>query len=35
MTGEYTALVLLVAAAVLAIDGAGALLEARVKRWAG
>jgi ABC-type nitrate/sulfonate/bicarbonate transport system permease component len=35
MTGEYAALVLIVAAAVLALDGAGALLEARVKRWAG
>ena len=35
MTEEYAVLVMLVAAAVLAIDGAGALLEARVKRWAG
>jgi len=26
---------MLVAATVLAIDGAGALVEARVKRWAG
>jgi ABC-type nitrate/sulfonate/bicarbonate transport system permease component len=34
MTGEYAVLVVLIAAAVLAIDGAGALLEARVKRWA-
>jgi ABC-type nitrate/sulfonate/bicarbonate transport system permease component len=34
MTGEYAVLVVLVAAAVLAIDGMGALLEARVKRWA-
>ena len=33
MTGEYAALVVLVAAAVLAVDGAGALLEARVRRW--
>jgi ABC-type nitrate/sulfonate/bicarbonate transport system permease component len=35
MTHEYAVLVLIVAAAVLAIDGAGALLEARVRRWAG
>ncbi len=35
MTGEYAVLVVLAAAAVLAIDGAGALLEARVRRWAG
>src|SRR6266511_3489123 len=35
MTQEYAALVLIIAAAVLAIDGAGALLEARVRRWAG
>lgn len=35
MTPEYALLVVLVAAAVLALDGAGALLEARVKRWAG
>jgi len=34
MTGEYAVLVVLVAAAVLAIDAAGALVEARVKRWA-
>ncbi|HEV8441648.1 MAG TPA: ABC transporter permease subunit [Methylomirabilota bacterium] len=33
MTGEYGVLVTLVAAAVLAIDGVGALLEARVKQW--
>jgi ABC-type nitrate/sulfonate/bicarbonate transport system permease component len=35
MTAEYAALVVLVAAAVLLLDGAGSLLEARVKRWAG
>ncbi len=35
MTEEYGVLVMLVAATVLAIDGAGALVEARVKRWAG
>jgi ABC-type nitrate/sulfonate/bicarbonate transport system permease component len=35
MTQEYAALVLIIAAAVLAIDGAGALIEARVRRWAG
>lgn len=35
MTQEYAALVLIIAAAVLAIDGAGALVEARVRRWAG
>jgi NitT/TauT family transport system permease protein len=34
MTGEYAVLVVIIAAAVLAIDGAGALVEARVKRWA-
>jgi ABC-type nitrate/sulfonate/bicarbonate transport system permease component len=34
MTREYAVLVLMVAAVVLAIDGAGALLEARVRRWA-
>src|SRR5215472_16423358 len=35
MTAEYAALVVLVAAAVLLLDGAGALIEARVKQWAG
>ncbi len=35
MTREYAVLVLIVMAAVLAIDAAGALLEARVRRWAG
>ena len=35
MTAEYAALVVLVAAAVLLLDGAGSLVEARVKRWAG
>jgi NitT/TauT family transport system permease protein len=35
MTKEYVVLVVLIAAAVLAIDAAGALLEARVRRWAG
>jgi ABC-type nitrate/sulfonate/bicarbonate transport system permease component len=35
MTQEYAVLVLLVVAAVLAIDAAGALVEARVRRWAG
>ena len=35
MTSEYAVLVLMVAAVVLAIDGVGALLEARVRRWAG
>jgi NitT/TauT family transport system permease protein len=35
MTREYAALVLIIAAAVLAVDGAGALVEARVRRWAG
>lgn len=35
MTSEYVGLVAMVAAAVLAIDGAVALLEARVRRWAG
>ena len=34
MTAEYAVLVLLAAAAVLAIDGLAALLEARVTRWA-
>ena len=34
MTAEYAALVVLVAAAVLLLDGAGSLVEARVKRWA-
>ncbi len=33
MTGEYAVLVMIVAAAVLAMDAAGALLEARVRRW--
>jgi NitT/TauT family transport system permease protein len=35
MTREYAVLALIAAAAVLAVDTAGALLEARVKRWAG
>jgi ABC-type nitrate/sulfonate/bicarbonate transport system permease component len=35
MTAEYAALVVLVAAAVLLLDGAGSLIEGRVKRWAG
>jgi ABC-type nitrate/sulfonate/bicarbonate transport system permease component len=35
MTHEYAVLVVMVAAGVLAIDGVGALLEARVRRWAG
>ena len=35
MTGEYVVLVVLVAAAVLLIDGLAALAEARVRRWAG
>src|SRR5262249_34578900 len=35
MTAEYAALVVLVAAAVLLLDGAGALIEARGKQWAG
>jgi len=35
MTPEYAALVVLVGAAVLAIDGAAGLFEARVRRWAG
>jgi ABC-type nitrate/sulfonate/bicarbonate transport system permease component len=35
MTAEYAALVVLVATAVLLLDGAGSLVEARVKRWAG
>ena len=34
MTPEYAGLVVLVGAAVLAIDGAAGLLEARVRRWA-
>jgi NitT/TauT family transport system permease protein len=34
MTPEYAALVLIVAVAVLAIDGAASLIEARVRRWA-
>jgi ABC-type nitrate/sulfonate/bicarbonate transport system permease component len=34
MTREYAVLVLMVAAVVLAIDGAGALVESRVRRWA-
>ncbi|MBI2553236.1 MAG: ABC transporter permease subunit [Candidatus Rokubacteria bacterium] len=34
MTAEYAGLVVLVGAAVLAIDGAAGLLEARVRRWA-
>jgi NitT/TauT family transport system permease protein len=33
MTGEYAVLVLIAAAAVLALDATGALVEARVKRW--
>ena len=35
MTREYAVLAVLVAAGVLALDLAGALVEARVKRWAG
>ncbi len=35
MMREYAVLVLVVVAAVLAIDAAGGLLEARVRRWAG
>jgi len=35
MTREYAVLAVLVAAGVLALDLAGALAEARVKRWAG
>jgi len=35
MTAEYAALVVLVAAAVLLLDGVGSLIEGRVKRWAG
>lgn len=35
MTREYAVLAVLVAAGVLALDTAGALVEARVKRWAG
>ena len=34
-TPEYVALVVIVAAVVLAIDGAAGMLEARAKRWAG
>ena len=34
MTREYAVLVLMVAAVVMAVDGAGALVEARVRRWA-
>ena len=34
MTGEYAVLVVVVAAALLAIDGAAASVEARVRRWA-
>jgi NitT/TauT family transport system permease protein len=34
MTREYAVLVLMVAAVVLAIDGAGALVESRIRRWA-
>jgi ABC-type nitrate/sulfonate/bicarbonate transport system permease component len=33
MTGEYAVLVLITAAAVLTLDAAGALVEARVRRW--
>jgi hypothetical protein len=35
MTREYAVLAVLAAAGVLALDLAGALVEARVKRWAG
>lgn len=35
MTREYVVLVVLIAAAVLALDAAGVLVEARVRRWAG
>ena len=35
MTAEYAALVVLVASAVLLLDGAASLIEGRVKRWAG
>lgn len=35
MTREYAVLALIAAAAVLTLDTAGALVEARVKRWAG
>ncbi len=35
MTREYAVLAVIAAAAVLALDAAGALVEARVKRWAG
>lgn len=34
MTSEYVGLVVLIAAAVLALDGLAALVEARVRRWA-
>lgn len=34
MTAEYAALVVIVAAAVLTVDALGALVEARVRRWA-
>jgi ABC-type nitrate/sulfonate/bicarbonate transport system permease component len=35
MTAEYAALVVIVGAAVLIVDALGALVEARVRRWAG
>jgi ABC-type nitrate/sulfonate/bicarbonate transport system permease component len=35
MTREYAVLVAIVVVAVVAVDAAGALLEARVRRWAG
>ena len=35
MTREYAVLALIAAAAILALDTVGALVEARVKRWAG
>jgi ABC-type nitrate/sulfonate/bicarbonate transport system permease component len=35
MTREYVVLAVIAAAAVLALDTAGALVEGRVKRWAG
>jgi len=35
MTREYAVLALIAAAAILAVDTVGALVEARVKRWAG
>ena len=35
MTREYAVLALIAAAAILAVDTLGALVEARVKRWAG